>query len=170
MANLMTLFRIIVTFPLVLAILKEEYQIAFLIALAGALSDAVDGKIARLNGEENSWGKLLDPLADKIFVLSALIALVDVGRISSFPVILLLLREFGISFLRGFAVSQGVVISASPLGKLKTFLEFSSVLLLIRGTGTGSYLLWVAIAVAYISVYDYVRTYIKRSQTGLNYP
>jgi len=169
MANLMTLFRILVTVPLVLAILREQYEVAFVFALAGALSDAADGKIARLNGEENSIGKLLDPLADKIFVLSTLIALVEVDRVGAFPVILLLLRELSVSFLRSFAVSQGVLISASLLGKLKTFLEFSAVLLLISGVEIGSYLLWMAIAVAYISVYDYARSYLK-TLTGLNYP
>jgi len=169
MANLMTLFRILITIPLVLALLREQYEVAFIFALAGALSDAADGKIARLNGEENSLGKLLDPLADKIFVLSTLIALVEVNRVGSFPVILLLLRELSISFLRSFAVSQGVIISASLLGKIKTFLEFSAVLLLILGAEAGSYLLWTAVAVAYISVYDYARNYLK-TPTGLNYP
>jgi len=169
MANLMTLFRILITIPLVLAIIREQFEIAFLFALAGIISDAVDGKLARLNGEGNPLGKLLDPLADKIFVLSSLIALVEVGRIGSFPVILLLLRELGVTFLRSFAASQGFIISASLLGKVKTFLEFSAVLLLIPGVEMGSYLLWSAVAVAYVSVYDYARSYLK-TLTGLNYP
>jgi len=160
MANLMTLFRILITIPLVLAIIREQFEIAFLFALAGIISDAVDGKLARLNGEGNPLGKLLDPLADKIFVLSSLIALVEVGRIGSFPVILLLLRELGVTFLRSFAASQGFIISASLLGKVKTFLEFSAVLLLIPGVEMGSYLLWSAVAVAYVSVYDYARSYL----------
>ncbi len=169
MANLLTVFRILITFPIIIAILQEQFRVALVLTLLGAFSDLIDGKIARQNGEDSSLGKLLDPLADKIFVLSILIALVETDRVSSLPVILLLLRELGISFFRSVAVSHGIVLGASFLGKLKAFLEFLSLILIIGGYPFGNYLLWLSVGAAYISAYDYIKTYL-RTLSGLNYP
>jgi len=139
------------------------------LVVVGALTDLLDGRIARLNGDTSSLGKLLDPLADKIFILSSLIALIEVGKISSLPVILLMLRELSVSFVRSVAAGQGVVFEASTLGKFKTFLEFLAVALLLTDYAFGVHVLWVSVLVAYVSAYDYLRTYL-RELSGLNYP
>ncbi len=168
MANIFTLFRVVVSLPIVLLVLNGSYTLALALAIAGALSDLVDGKVARSTGEHNGFGKILDPIADKIFVLSSLIALVEVGRISSIPVVLLIFRELSISLLRNSLALQGTFMGASFLGKLKTFMEFLSVTLLIYGHWTGEVFLWVSVALAYISFYDYIKLY--RRLSDLNYP
>ncbi len=169
MANVLTVLRILLTLPLVVSIVQEKFGAALFITLVGGLSDMLDGRMARQNGESSNLGKFLDPLADKIFIMSALIALIEVGRVSSLPVILLFLRELSVSFMRSMAIGHGIYIEASAMGKLKTFLEFISLILLIAGNPYSIYLLWLSICVAYISAYDYLKTYLK-SLSGLNYP
>ncbi|RLJ71365.1 CDP-diacylglycerol--glycerol-3-phosphate 3-phosphatidyltransferase [Hydrogenivirga caldilitoris] len=162
MANFMTLLRVLLVIPIAVSILKGSSTAALLLTLLGALTDLVDGKVARKNGGGNQLGKLLDPFADKIFVLSILIALVEVGLVSSIPVILLLLRELSVSFFRSLLAVQGVVLGASQLGKVKTLVEFLALIALIGGSQLGHYLLWTAVGLAYVSFYDYVKTYLKK--------
>ncbi|WP_457600293.1 CDP-alcohol phosphatidyltransferase family protein [Hydrogenivirga sp.] len=170
MANFMTLLRILLVVPITASILTDRFLMAFILTLVGALTDLLDGRIARRNGSGNDFGKLLDPLADKVFVLSILITLVEVGAVSSVPVILLLLREFSVSFIRSLSASQGEVFGASYLGKVKTLTEFLALMTIISGYYTlGAYVLWISVGVAYLSFYDYVKTYLK-TPSGLNYP
>jgi len=98
-----------------------------------------------------------------------MIALIEIDKVSSMPVILLLLRELSVSFVRSAAASQGVVFEASTLGKLKTSLEFLAVGLLLTNYPFGLHLLWASVLVAYVSAYDYLRSYL-REISGLNYP
>jgi CDP-diacylglycerol--glycerol-3-phosphate 3-phosphatidyltransferase len=169
MANLMTLFRLFITFPSVLAVLKGEFYIALVLTALGALSDVVDGKVARWSGNAGGLGRFLDPYVDKVFILSLLIALVEAGRVSSVPVILIAFRDLSVSFLRTVTALQGTVLEASQIAKFKTFLLFLSLLLILAGADVGDEVLWVAVAVSYISAYDYLRSYL-RSPSGLNYP
>ena len=169
MANALTLLRILLALPTVFAIVSNQLDVALALVILGALTDLLDGKLARMNGEVTNLGKLLDPLADKVFILSALIALIEIGRVSSMPVILLLLRELGVSFIRNAAAGQGVVFEASLLGKFKTSLEFLAVSLLLTEYPFGTHILWASVFVAYISAYDYLRAYL-RAFSGLNYP
>ncbi len=168
MANALSFFRILIALPVVGAILTDQMTLALLLFILGALSDLLDGKVARDRGEEGSFGKLIDPFADKVLVISSMIALVEVGTVKSLPVILITIRELAISFLRSVAVGHGLVIPASTLGKSKTLLEMVAVVLLLKGFEIGSAVLWSAVALAYISLYDYIRSYI-RSASGLNY-
>ncbi len=169
MANFMTLLRILLVLPIAVSILSDRNGVALILTILGALTDLVDGKVARKNGGSGDVGKLLDPFADKVFVLSILIALIEVGVVSSIPVILLLLREFSVSLLRSISASQGMVFGASQLGKLKTFTEFLALIFLLAGYQVGTYILWLSVGVAYLSFYDYVRSYLK-AFTGVNYP
>ena len=169
MANVLTFSRILLTLPTVIAVINGQFTIALLLFLLGALTDLADGFLARVNGEVSNFGRFLDPLADKILVLSTLVALVDAGRVGSLPVILLLLRELSITFVRSALVGQGVAIEASLLGKFKTSLQFLAVALLLIEHPFGAYLLWTAVIVAYLSAYDYLKTYL-RELSGLNYP
>ncbi len=169
MANLLTGLRIVLALPTAISILSGDFLIAFILTLISGASDLLDGWLARLQGNGDGAGKLLDPLADKVFLLSTLVALVEVGKVSSLIVILLLIRELSISFLRSFWASQGSILGASYLGKLKTAMMFSGVLLLLRDYGPGIYLLWLSVGLAYLSFYEYIRSYLK-APSGLNYP
>lgn len=96
------------------------YVLSLLLTIAVTVTDWLDGKIARERGLITTLGKLLDPLADKIFVAAALIALTAMGLIPSWAVVLIIAREFLITGLRSLATEQGRVIAADRLGKHKT--------------------------------------------------
>jgi len=161
MANALTMLRILLVLPTVGAILIQRYDVALGLVVLGALSDALDGRLARWEGETSDLGKFLDPLADKLFILSAFVALVDTGMVSSLPVILLLLRELSVSFMRSIAAVQGNVFGASFLGKVKTSAEFLALGLLLAGYPLGIHVLWLSVVLAYISAYEYLRAYLR---------
>ncbi|NPB08668.1 MAG: CDP-diacylglycerol--glycerol-3-phosphate 3-phosphatidyltransferase [Aquificae bacterium] len=159
MASILTVSRIFLSFPVVFLVLAEEYTAALVLFILGALTDWFDGNLARKNAAVSDFGKLLDPFADKVFVLLPLIALVDTGRVSSVPVILLTFRELSISFLRSLSVERGYYMEASFLGKLKAFSEFVAVALLLGGVELGLYVLFLAVVLAYVSALDYLRRF-----------
>ncbi len=99
----------------------------------GALTDFLDGRIARSRGLITDLGKFLDPLADKLLVLSALIMLVQGAKLPGWVAVLILARELAVDGLRLAAASRGTVIAAGPLGKLKTFSQMVLILLLFFG-------------------------------------
>jgi len=157
MEHLLTLTRIILSFPVVGLILTRQYEIAFVLYIIGALTDWFDGNLARKNNRVSNFGKLLDPYADKVFVILPLIALVDANRVDGLWVILLTFRELSISFLRSLAVEKGVYMEASLLGKIKALLEFIAVSLLLLGNPVGEYILILSIVFAYLSAYQYLK-------------
>lgn len=93
-----------------------------------AATDAVDGYLARSRNEVTTFGKFIDPLADKLLVTAALVALVDLGRLPSWVAIIIISREFIVSGLRTVAVAEGKVIAASWFGKVKTILQIAAIL------------------------------------------
>ena len=97
---------------------------------AAALTDYLDGAIARKRGLITDFGKFLDPVADKLLVLSAMIMLVRSGQLPAFAAVLVLSRELAVDGLRMIAVGKGRVIAAGPLGKLKTVSQMAMILLL----------------------------------------
>ncbi|MCL2052675.1 MAG: CDP-diacylglycerol--glycerol-3-phosphate 3-phosphatidyltransferase [Lachnospiraceae bacterium] len=105
--------------------------IAFTIFIVASLTDLFDGIIARKYNLVTNFGKFMDPLADKLLVCSALIALIELGRIMAWMVILIIFREFIISGFRLVAADNGVVIAASFWGKLKTIVQTVMVCMLI---------------------------------------
>ncbi len=169
MANTITLFRLVIAFPVVLLILGGFYWTALILTLLAAVSDLIDGRVARHTKNTSDLGKVIDPLADKIFVLSVLIALVDVGRVSSVPVVLLFFREISITFLRSAVGEPSNSFGANWHGKLKTILEFVALSLILLNVGIGELVLWLSVFVAYLSAYQYIRDFLK-SPSGLNYP
>jgi CDP-diacylglycerol--glycerol-3-phosphate 3-phosphatidyltransferase len=106
---------------------------ALAVFAAAALTDALDGQIARKRGLVTNFGKLMDPLADKVLTCAAFVCFVDTGRMAAWMLIVILAREFAITGLRSVAASEGVVIAAGMSGKLKTVLQMASVLFVLLG-------------------------------------
>ncbi len=107
----------------------DEYAAALF--LAASLTDTLDGNLARARGQVTELGKFLDPLADKLFILSVLVVLVQEGQLAAWVVVVIFSRELLITVLRSLSASQGQVISATPFGKTKTVSQVIAVLLLI---------------------------------------
>jgi len=134
--NLLTFGRIVMI-PLCLWLLDQDTprsgMWSALVFTAAALTDVLDGYLARRLGVESVLGKLLDPLADKLIVMACLIWMVPMGRIPTWVVIVLLSREISVTGLRGVAASEGVVISAGQEGKTKTALQMIGIIALLAG-------------------------------------
>ena len=132
--NLMTLGRI-ACIPVFLALLAYENRrnsfLAAAVFAVAAITDWLDGWLARVSNKVTTLGKFLDPLADKIIVLSALVMLLRLGRVPVWVVVLILARELLISGLRTIAMSEGLVIPASRGGKWKTSLQLSGIIALM---------------------------------------
>ena len=134
-ANKLSIFRVILI-PIFLFFLIGQpfiYSnfVAIFVFTIAAITDAVDGNLARKRNLITNLGKFLDPVADKLLVCSALIALVELGALSSIAVIIIIAREFVITFFRIIAASGGVVIAADTLGKIKTIFQITMVIYLM---------------------------------------
>jgi CDP-diacylglycerol--glycerol-3-phosphate 3-phosphatidyltransferase len=116
---------------LLLADFPNHDQFAAVVFVLFSLTDTMDGQLARRQGTVSDLGKFLDPLADKLFVLSVLIVLVQEQLVASWVVVVIFARELLITLLRTVAASQGRVIAAAPLGKTKTVAQVGAVILLI---------------------------------------
>src|SRR6266480_6179658 len=116
---------------LLLARFDYHDQVAAAVFVVFSLTDTMDGQIARRQGTVSDLGKFLDPLADKLFVLSVLIVLVQEGLVAAWVVVVIFSRELIITILRSVAATQGHVIGAAPLGKTKTITQMAAVALLI---------------------------------------
>jgi CDP-diacylglycerol---glycerol-3-phosphate 3-phosphatidyltransferase len=159
--NALTMLRIVAVPVIVVALLGETPNgdvIAAVVFALAALTDGVDGYIARRRREETTFGKLMDPLADKLLVVAALISLVSLDRLAAWVAMVIIARELAVTGLRSLAAEKGVVIAASWLGKAKTALQIAAILLLI---GFDPSPLWVdlvlyaAVAMTLISGADY---------------
>jgi CDP-diacylglycerol--glycerol-3-phosphate 3-phosphatidyltransferase len=159
--NALTVLRIVAVPVIVVALLEEtpngDTLAAVVFALA-ALTDSLDGYIARSRGAITTFGKLFDPLADKLLITAALVTLVSLDRLAAWVAMVIIAREFAVTGLRGFAAEQGVVIQASWLGKLKTILQVAAVFALIATDPaplTVDLLVYAAVAATVISGADY---------------
>jgi CDP-diacylglycerol--glycerol-3-phosphate 3-phosphatidyltransferase len=132
--NALTLSRL-AAIPLLMFLLIVRFdghdQIAAALFLLFSFTDTLDGQIARRSGTVSDFGKFLDPLADKLFVLSVLIVLVQEGLVDAWVVVVIFSRELLITILRSVGATQGRVISAAPMGKTKTATQMAAVTLLI---------------------------------------
>jgi CDP-diacylglycerol--glycerol-3-phosphate 3-phosphatidyltransferase len=159
--NVLTLLRILAVPVLVVALLDETPDgdvIAAAVFALAALTDGLDGYIARRRKEVTTFGKLMDPLADKLLVIAALISLVSLNRLDAWIAMVIIAREIAVTGLRSLAAEQGVVIAASWLGKLKTLLQVAAIICLIAFDPSPVWvdvLLYVAVAVTVISGADY---------------
>ena len=135
--------------------------IALALFCIASLTDMLDGKIARKYHLVTNFGKFMDPLADKLLVCSAMICLVDLDKLASWIVIIIIAREFIISGLRLVASDNGIVIAASYWGKFKTVFQMAMVIVLIADLGgifnvIGTVLTWIALILTVVSLVDYV--------------
>jgi CDP-diacylglycerol---glycerol-3-phosphate 3-phosphatidyltransferase len=150
--NVLTVMRILLVPVLVVALLAKTGNGDLLAAVVFALAsvtDAVDGHLARSRNSVTTFGKLMDPIADKLLIVAALVALVSLGRLEAWVAMVIIAREFAVTVLRAAAgAQQGVVISASPFGKLKTVAQVLMVMALIAFDERP---LWVTILV-YVTV------------------
>ena len=162
--NKLTILRVIMI-PFFVVFMYLDFAAAKWIALgifiAAAITDTLDGQIARRCNLVTTFGKFMDPLADKLLVCSAMIALVDQGRIPAWIVIIIIAREFIISGFRLVASDNGIVIAASYWGKFKTVSQMALIIVLIMDLGgvwnvVGTVLTWVALLLTVVSLIDYI--------------
>ena len=159
--NFLTLLRILAVPVVVVALLDGtphgDTLAAIVFALA-ALTDGLDGYIARSRDSVTTFGKLMDPLADKLLITAALISLVSLNRLPAWVAMVIIAREFAITGLRSIAADRGVVIAASWMGKVKTVLQIAAVFALIIFNPAplwADILVYLALAATVISGFDY---------------
>jgi len=148
-----------------------RYSVALLVFLAATLTDFLDGVLARKRGLITDFGKLMDPLADKILTASAFISLCAIGKFPAWAVIAIISREFLITGLRSLAASKGIVVPADRLGKNKTAWQMITIIyfLLLLSVGEWSSAHWVDIAWRYGSPGLVAVTVILTVYSGIAY-
>ena len=159
--NVLTVLRILLVPVLVAALLQEagggDALAAIVFALA-SFTDALDGWIARRRKSVSTFGKLMDPLADKLLITAALVSLVSLNRVSAWVAMVIIAREFAVTGLRQLAMEHGQVIPASMWGKLKTVFQVAMVLVLITVDDSPLWvdvLVWTTTVITVISGADY---------------
>lgn len=182
--NSLTVGRIFLV-PLLVVVLLTEFEGRMVLGvrkeIVGAaifglasLTDWLDGYLARRRKQVTMLGQIIDPLADKLLISAALVSLVQMGLAPAWIVAVIIGREFAVTGLRSLAYSRGVVIAASPLGKIKMMAEVITVLLLILGgehmqqlVVLGTIGLWVVVVTALASAFDYYRRFTRVPQPSV---
>jgi len=180
--NILTLMRI-AAIPLMTVLLmsgsRETCFWAAALFSVASFTDWLDGYLARRMGIVTVFGKFLDPIADKLIVMAALIMIIPFNRVPAWMVLVILSREIIITGLRGIASSEGIVIAASDLGKFKTifqivaiiglllhydyrwFFSFDHPLLLVNMHNVGMFYLWIAFVITVWSGVDYLVRFVR---------
>lgn len=158
--NKLTLLRIILV-PVFIAVAAIGFPgwnyVAAVVFFAASLTDSLDGKIARKRNIVTDFGKLVDPIADKMLTSAAMVVLVTWGKLPAYMAIILIGRDLMINPLRNLAAKDGVAISAKWSGKIKTLLQIIAyIALLLKVDLIGNIVLWLALAVTLYSVYEYL--------------
>ena len=174
--NALTLARIFLV-PLLVVVLLTKFEGRLILGirkeLVGAaifaiasFTDWLDGYLARRRKQVTTVGQLMDPVADKLLVTAALVSLVQMDVAPAWMVAVILGREFAVTVLRAVAWARGIVIAASPLGKLKMAAQVTAILALILGSEyleyflvIGRIALWAAVLTAVVSAVDYYRRF-----------
>jgi CDP-diacylglycerol--glycerol-3-phosphate 3-phosphatidyltransferase len=173
--NVITLGRICLIPVFIIVFMEptpDRSLLAAVIFTVAAVTDLLDGYIARRTGQITKLGKLLDPIADKLLVLSALILLMNVDRVSALVAILIIARELTVTGIRAIAAGERLIIAAETTGKYKMALQVVAIVLLIlEGTGlaelgnmhlAGTATLYLSLALGYISGGQYVWSFWKQ--------
>lgn len=152
--NKLTVARVVLVPFFIFFLLTDIVPMSSLWALVvfalASITDALDGHIARSRNLVTNFGKFLDPLADKVLVISALVCFVDMGLAGAVPVIIIIAREFMVSGLRLVTAGEGVVVAAGIWGKLKTAFTMVAIVVIllfavIFGKDSASYEMWVTV-------------------------
>ena len=163
--NKLTIGRVVAVPFFVAAYMLEFYPVALVIFVAASFTDMLDGKIARKHGLVTNFGKIMDPLADKILVYSAFCLMTAGGIVPGWMFIVILAREFAVSGMRTVAASEGIVVAAGMSGKIKTVFQMISVPVLILALAVpevkvimiiGMVFLWIALVFTVISGVEYI--------------
>ena len=176
--NALTVGRIFLV-PLLVVVLLTKFEGRLILGvrkeLVGAaifgiasLTDFLDGYLARRRKQITTLGQLMDPFADKLLITAALISLVQLDLAPAWMAVVIIGREFAVTILRGIAYGKGLVIAASPLGKVKMVAEVVAILGLILGQEhlqqfyvIGIVALWIALVTATVSGVDYYRRFLR---------
>ncbi len=165
--NLLTIIRVALIPFFIFFFSRPSVQsttIAAVIFLVASLTDLLDGYLARRRSEVTQFGKFLDPVADKLLIVSALILLVANGRVPAWIAIVIIGREFAVTAFRAIAASEGVIIAAEGTGKYKMFLQIVAIIFLITDLPSpafhqiGLFLLLISMALA---IYSAVQYFVK---------
>jgi len=167
LANKITIARILlVPIFMVFLLAKIPYgvTVASIIFIVAALTDSLDGYIARSRNQVTKLGKFMDPLADKLLVTAALVSLVQMNKLAAWVAVIIISREIIVSVFRAVAASEGIVIAASPWGKAKTISQITAILVLLfnnypfslYGIPFDTAAVWIAVILTVISGYDYI--------------
>jgi len=167
--TIITFSRIVIILPFVLVAPKHPFLGALLFSVA-ALTDLLDGYLARRSKQVTKLGILLDPIADKLLVISALIVLVDIELVPAWIAIVIIAREFVVTGLRVVALTKDVVIPAEMGGKIKVTAQIASIIVLLVDKtfvfadlySVGIFLLWIAMILGVISGVQYFNLFWKR--------
>ncbi len=163
--NKLTILRILLIPMFIVLLMNGYYYSAGILFIIASATDAMDGHIARKYNLITNFGKIMDPLADKLLVTSAMICLVELGAVAGWMVIVILAREFIITGLRAVAAGEGIIIAAGKSGKIKTVLQMVSLsVILLRDwpfsiftdLPIGNYLLWIAVIATIYSGIEYI--------------
>ena len=160
---------------------RVDSFIACLVYAVTSATDFLDGWIARKKGLVTLIGKFLDPLADKLVVMAALVMLVHLGRVGAWVVILIMAREFIITGLRSIAVGEGIVIAAGQEGKYKTAFQLAGISFLLLhytypvdwifvsfdldANKVGAWLLYISLVFSIVSAVIYIRDFVRAAYT-----
>jgi CDP-diacylglycerol--glycerol-3-phosphate 3-phosphatidyltransferase len=171
--TIVTLSRILLIPGFVFVVEKEPLTGVIIFSIASA-TDILDGYLARKRKEVTRFGVLLDPIADKLLVISALILLVDINLAPAWIAIVIIVREFLVTGLRLIALSRDIVISAEFGGKIKTAMQITAIIILFLSYSTlfssfgisirlvGTICLWIAMLIGLISGCQYFVLFYKK--------
>jgi CDP-diacylglycerol---glycerol-3-phosphate 3-phosphatidyltransferase len=173
--NVLTLARILLVPVLVVALLDQTDHGDLLAAIAFALAsltDAIDGYLARSRNAVTTFGKLMDPVADKLLIVAALVALVSLDRLPGWVAMVIIAREFAVTVTRLAATQQGVVIAANWWGKAKTITQVVAIFFAIAYDPTPAWvdvLVYGAVVITVVSGIDYffgLRRLLREAEAG----
>jgi CDP-diacylglycerol--glycerol-3-phosphate 3-phosphatidyltransferase len=147
--------------------MPKELVAAAIFGLA-ALTDWLDGYLARRHGQVTTLGQLLDPLADKLLITAALVSLVQMSLVPAWMAAVIIGRELAVTVLRSLAQGRGIIMPASQMGKVKMTAQIVAVLALLVAEGmwrplmpVGLVALWVSAGIAIVSAADYYRQFVR---------
>ena len=160
--NKLTIARVICV-PIFVVLYYLDLNIwAFIVFVIASITDMLDGKIARKYNMITNFGKIMDPLADKVLVYAAFCVFVEKGIMPGWMLIIILAREFAVSGMRTVAASEGKVVAAGMTGKIKTVLQMFAVLFLLLAPYShvldviGQVLLWASLVMTIVSGAEYI--------------